>query len=118
MRKQCGAIGKLHNLGLHIARSRRQRAIFDKYQEENLVLADHDKIYALIRDGGVRRNSTYMMIERIIKFKDSLDQYWYKMSKSVIESDQSTVPDELQAKDWESLVGIKKIFAAFFQTLG
>ena len=114
--RQRGAGGKLHNLVFYITRLPRRRAIFDKCQEENLALADHDKIYALIRDGGVRWNSTYMMIERAIKLKDSLDQYCYKMSKSADESDRSTIPDELQAKDWESLVGIKTILAAFFQT--
>ena len=57
-----------------------------------------------------------MMIERAINLKDSLDQYCYKVSKSTDESDQSTIPDEFQAKDWKSLVGIKTILAAFFQT--
>ncbi len=112
--RQRGAVGKLHNFVFNITRSPRRRTIFDKCQEENLALADHDEIYALIRDGGVRWNSTYMMIERAIKLKDSLDQYCYKMSKSTDESDRSTIPDELQAKDWKSLVGIKTILSAFF----
>ena len=50
--RQRGAVGKLHNLVFHITRSPWQRAIFDKCQEENLALVDHDKIYALICDGG------------------------------------------------------------------
>ncbi len=112
--RQRGAVGKLRNLVFHITRFPRRRAIFDKCQEENLALADHDKIYALICDGRVRWNSTYMMIEQAIKLKNSLDQYCYKMSKSTYESDRSTIPDELQAKDWESLLGIKTIFSAFF----
>ncbi len=96
---QRGVVGKLHNLVFHITHSPRRKAIFGKCQEENLALADHDKIYALIRDGGVRWNLTYMMIERAIKLNDSLDQYCYKISKSKDESDRSTIPDELQAKD-------------------
>ncbi len=76
--RQLGAVGKLHNLVFYITRSPRRRGIFDECQEENFALADHDKIYALIRDGGVRRN--------------------YKMSKSTDGSDRSTIPDELQAK--------------------
>ncbi len=97
--RQRGAVSKLHNLVFHITRSSRRRLIFDKCQEENLALADHDKIYALIHDGGVGWNSTYMMIEQAIKLKDSLDQYCYKMSKLTGESDRSTIPYELQAKD-------------------
>ena len=54
------------------------------------------------------------MIELAIKLKDSFDQYCYKISKSADESDRSTIPDELQAKDWESFVGIKLILATFF----
>lgn len=112
--RQRGAVGKLHNLVFHVTRPPRQRASFDKFQEENLALADHDTIYALIRDSGLGWNSTYMMIERAIKLKDSFDQYLYKISKSADESDRSTIPDKLQAKDWESLVGIKLILATFF----
>lgn len=50
--RQRGAVRRLHKLVFHITRSPRRRAIFDKCQEENLALANHDKIYALIRDGG------------------------------------------------------------------
>lgn len=51
--RQHGAVGKLNNLMFHITRPPRQRASFDKFQEENLALADHDTIYALILDSGV-----------------------------------------------------------------
>lgn len=100
----------------YITRSPRQRAIFNKCQGENLALADHDKIYSLICNCGMRWNLTYMMIEWAIKLKDSLDQYCYKMFKSANEIDQSTIPDELQAKDCEFFEGIKTILAVFFQT--
>ena len=78
--RQRGPVGKLHNLVFHITRLTRRSAIFAKCQEDHLLLADHDKIYLLVRDGGVRWNSTYMMIERAIKLRDSIDQYCFKLT--------------------------------------
>lgn len=52
--REKGLIGKLHNTVFHITRSSRRKAMFNKYQMDNLTLADSDRIYALIRDGGVR----------------------------------------------------------------
>ncbi len=71
--RQKGPMGKLHNLVFHITRSTRMTAIFAKCQEDHLPLADHDRIYSLVRDRGVRLNSTYMMIECAIKLWDSID---------------------------------------------
>lgn len=94
-------------------------AIFAKCQEDHLPLADHGKIYSLVRDGGVRWNSTYMMmIERAIKLWDSSDQYCFKLSfiRSADEADKDTQLDELSLADWEILVKIKSILKPFFIT--
>ncbi len=58
-----GSVGKLRNLTFHITRSDQRTSIFKKLQEDNYDLVDANKIYAPNRDGGVRWNSTYMMIE-------------------------------------------------------
>lgn len=88
-------------LVFHITRSTQRTAIFAKCQEDHLPLADHDKIYSLVRDGGVRWNSTYMMIERVIKLRDSIDQYCFKLTRSADEADKDRQLDELSLADWE-----------------
>lgn len=52
--RQRGKVSKLHNLIFYIIHLSWQRAIFDKCQEKNLVLADYDKIYAIICDSEAR----------------------------------------------------------------
>lgn len=114
--RQRGPVGKLHNLLYHITRSTQRTAIFAKFQEDHIPLADHDKIYSLVRDVGVRWNSTYMMIERAIKLRDSIDQYCFKLTRSADEADKDARLDEISSADWEILVKIKAILKPFFIT--
>ncbi len=60
---------------------------------------DDNKINAPIRDGGVRWNSTYIMIEWAIKLKDALDSYHYKMKRSTYEADRNFVLDKITLDD-------------------
>ena len=64
----------------------------------------------------MRWNSTYMMIERAIKLRDSVDQYCFKLTQSADEADKNTQLDELSSADWEILVKIKSILKPFFIT--
>lgn len=80
----------------------------------NLAIAKYNKIYTLICNDRVGWNSIYIMIEWAIKLKDFCNQYSYKIFKSVDESDQSTIPDKLQAKNQELLIEIKTILTVFF----
>lgn len=73
--RERGPVGKLHNTVIHTTRSTRRKKIFNKCQEQNLEISDNDRIYSLIRDGGVRWNPTYMMIDRAIKLRESLEDY-------------------------------------------
>lgn len=111
-----GSLGKLHNLIFHIKRSDQRTNIFKKLQEDNLDLVGDNKIYAPIQDGGVRWNSTYMMIERAIKLKDALDSYYYKMTRSTHEADRNFGLDEITSDDWEMLIKIKSILKPFYVT--
>ncbi len=67
-----------------------------------------------MRDGGVRWNSTYMMIEHAIKLRDSINQYCLKLTRSANEADNDVQLDELSSADWEILVKIKSILKPFF----
>ncbi len=112
-----GPVGKLHNLVFHITRSTQRTAIFAKCQEDHLPLAYHDKIYSLVRDVGVRWNSTYMMIEHAIKLRDSIDQYCFRLTRSANEADKDTQLDELSSAYWEILIKIKSILKPFIITI-
>ncbi len=57
------------------------------------------------------------MIEQAIKLKDFFDHNCHKMSKSLHKSDWDTIPDELQTKNWELIMEIKKIITIFFQII-
>lgn len=49
----------------------------------------------------MRWNSTYIMIERVIKLRDSIDQYCFKLTRPADEADKDTQLDELSLADWE-----------------
>ncbi len=114
--RQMGPVRKLHNLVFHITWSTWRTFIFAKCQEDDLPPADHERIYSLMRDGRVRLNSTYMMIERAIKLRDSIDQYCFKLTRSVDKADKNVQLDELSSADWEIIVKIKSILKPFFIT--
>ena len=52
-----------------------------------------------MRDGRVRLNSTYMMIERAIKLQDSIDQNCFMLTLSADEADKNVQLDELSSAD-------------------
>ncbi len=90
--------------------------MFTKCQQDHLPLADHDGISWLVRNSGVRWNFTYMMIERAIKLRHSINQYWFKLTWSADEADNDVQLDEPSSADWEILVKIKSILNPFFIT--
>ncbi len=59
-----GSIGKLHNLVVYIDRSNERRQAFSSSQEVARLKGEKIFIYQLLKDGGIRWNSTYSMIER------------------------------------------------------
>ena len=72
-----GPVGKLHNLVTHIKANNSRIAVFESKQTE--VITDkespHTKILRLVTNGGIRWNSTYLMIDRVIYLKDALTLY-------------------------------------------
>jgi hypothetical protein len=70
-RKQ-GAIGKLHNIIYYITRSNKRRHAFSAVQQK---LNHGAQVLQLVRDIGVRWNSTFDMIERALILKPALQRH-------------------------------------------
>ena len=92
-RKQ-GAIGKLHNIVYYITRSDGRRRAFEAAQKVD----SSDLTLQLVRDIGMRWNSTYSMIQRALRLKDALHRYCVQWTPTQSESYDLT-RDLLDAKD-------------------
>jgi hypothetical protein len=108
-----GPIGKLHNIVFHITRSTKRTATLASLQvqeEDKWGLTDGvtDRIYALIRDGGIRWNSAYMMTDRAIVLRRALDTYCRESENTAITA------DTLTQGDWADLTKIKAILEPLF----
>lgn len=68
-----GAIGKGHNFVIHVNYSEARRQAFKAKQKE----ADDSatQLYELLIDGGVRWNSAFVMVERLLQLKDAVTLY-------------------------------------------
>lgn len=96
-RQKQGPIGKLHNLVTHIKHNNTRKGIFESKQREAAMAKDADKILRVVTNGGIRWNSTYLMIERGIRLKDALTLY-QSYEESDIHKD-----DLLTKDDWDEL---------------
>ncbi len=75
--RQRGSVGKVHNIVKYIMRSTRRREDFTKNQAEACIkdeLFDQAELL-LIKDGGVRWNSTYFMLRRAYLLRKAIDKY-------------------------------------------
>ena len=78
----------------------------DKY---SMVDGAKDPIYSLVRDGGVRWNSAYTMIERACVLMRTIDAYCQ-------DSDAEAIKDDtLTHDDWGDLKKIKEILAPLYK---
>jgi hypothetical protein len=82
--------------------------VFESKQTE--VIADgsetsHTKILRLVTNGGIRWNSTYLMIERAIHLRDALTLYQSHEQETIHEHDL------LDRDDWEELAHLKDLLA-------
>lgn len=69
--REQGAIGKLHNIVYYITRSDKRRRAFERVQRVD----SNELAVQLIKDVGVRWNSTYNMIQRALRLEDALHRY-------------------------------------------
>ena len=75
-------VGKLHNLVAHVMASGKRTELFEALQSTVNVGIVEGKRWKLVLDGGIRWNSTYSMIRRVIELQDALDIYALKLQKS------------------------------------
>jgi hypothetical protein len=95
-----GCIGKVHNTVTYINRSDQRRQDFCALQAE---LSQEDEIfeYQLLKDGGIRWNSTFFMLRRAAKLRNAIDLYhtrWEKPANDPNAYDLSQ--DALKNEDW------------------
>ena len=106
--RQRGELGKLHNLVAHITASGKRSDLFSKLQVDLNVGVAEGKRWKIVLDGGVRWNSTYLMIRRCLELREALDVYAAKLRISTEKYDMETYEhDYLTDKEWETLAIIK-----------
>ena len=97
-----GAIGKLHNLIVHVKSGTVRRRFFEAKQRETDV-----RLYRVVVNGGIRWNSTCEMIERAIHLKDALQLYQEHYRAN--DKDQLSVGDCLSTEDWQELTELLQL---------
>lgn len=102
-----GPIGKLHNVMVHIKGKSRRRTAFEKNQLQALTEVGDDaataKIYRVVVNGGIRWNSTYLMIKRAIKLKNAI-QLYQSNDDGLDEDDVLTKDDWIQLTEMLALL--------------
>jgi hypothetical protein len=106
--REQGAIGKLHNIVYYITRSDKRRRAFEAIQKVD----SSDLTLQLVRDIGVRWNSTYSMIQRALRLKDSLHLYCRQWRQERYES-YDLRRDMLDAQDWSELEHFEQLLKPF-----
>jgi hypothetical protein len=127
-----GPIGKLHNVVVYIRRTPQRREEFDKYAGEKLKelesvlermqaeldLYEEEKKDPLMvtQDNSTRWNSTYLMIERALKLRDTIDLF----IKRAVEKPKKDAPlsrdDELSSDDWLVIARTCELLKPFYTT--
>jgi hAT family C-terminal dimerisation region len=106
--RQRGELGKLHNLVAHVTASGKRTDLFTALQAEANVGVARGKRWKLVLDGGIRWNSTYLMIRRALELKEALDIYATKLRVSSDELDAETYKEDyLSPLEWDALQLIK-----------
>lgn len=74
-----GPVRKLHNTMVHIKANNRRKTLFERHQHQATVEEGDDlvttKLYRAVTNGGIRWNSTYLMIKRAILLKNAIQLY-------------------------------------------
>jgi hypothetical protein len=102
-----GPVGKLHNTVIQIKGSSSSRLLFESKQRQSFVADDEDsevvKLYRVVVNGGIRWNSTYLMIDRAMRLKEALHLYQDDHHSN------SDLADYLTAEDWRELADLKDL---------
>lgn len=112
-----GSIGKLHNLVKYINRTEQRQSAFKKAQAIAAAVSDDFTFNCkLIADGGVRWNSTYLMIERALKVESALDYYCKHWQQPPSDSEYDLSQDFLTIDDWRELRRFAELLKPFEKT--
>lgn len=97
--RQRGVIGKVHNIVRYITRSDQRRQHFETLQAEAL---QDDELFSLqlIKDGGIRWNSTFSMLERALKLRNAIELFCAQWER---DADYDLSQDFLKRSDWEEI---------------
>lgn len=106
--REQGAIGKLHNIVFYITRSEKRRRAFERAQKVD----SSDLTLQLVRDIGVRWNSTFAMIQRARRLQDALHRYC-KHWRPIQGESYDLRRDTLDATDWEELEHFEELLKPF-----
>ena len=116
--REKGFIGKLHNIVKYIMRSTGRREDFADNQAE---AAAEDELFdqlelMLIKDGGVRWNSTYFMAARAVKLKKAIQKYCLSWRPPANEKNGYDLrQDFLTDSDWKLIEQLVKLLKPFMK---
>ncbi|CAD0020548.1 unnamed protein product [Aureobasidium pullulans] len=98
-----GPVGKAHNFCVYVSSSTQREKDFRAAQKT--VAGDNSALYQVVRDGGVRWNSTFAMIERLIQLRDPVDYYAQREGRL----NSHIKEDTLTSDDWKDLADFKEL---------
>lgn len=110
--RKFGAIGKVHNTVKYIMRSDQRRQYFLSLQRRKKgdgEAANSDMLFEhaerlLIKDGGVRWNSTYYMMYRAFELREYIDKFQQLQPMSDSDNDcYMATLDRIRRADWEEI---------------
>jgi hypothetical protein len=107
--REQGSIGKLHNIVYYITRSDKRRRTFEAVQQK---MDSSVPSLQLIRDIGIRWNSTFAMIERALRLEHALRRYCIQWLPDRGEY-YDLAKDFLDASDWEELRHFEELLKPF-----
>lgn len=111
--RQQGALGHLHNLVTYIDRSEQRQRAFEAAQKKVYVDAEYKQTLHLLKDTGVRWNSTYTMIERALNLDLALKRYCRDWRPAPHETYDLTA-DFLDYAEWEELRHLEELLRPFY----
>jgi hypothetical protein len=111
-----GELGKLHNLVAHVMASGKRTELFLQLQGDLNTGVAEGKRWRLVLDGGIRWNSSYMMIRRGLELREALDTYALQLHVSKDAFDRETAEnDYLHDDEWKTLEVIRDQLEPLFR---
>lgn len=120
--RRFGAIGKVHNTVKYIMRSDQRRQHFITLQgKDGEETEEEDTLFQctrhlLVKDGGVRWNSTYYMLYRAIQLQTPIQRFQNRVpDASTRDLCYSPSQDKITADDWEDVREYLRLLGPFVE---